>query len=1045
MLNSSTSRHRRVGSGAVVGALVASGLLLTGAPAQAADIDVTRADIANDADPYAGWHLGTGTADQVGITSKGLTMIGKTQVIKGFDDNDNQGLDQSGVNADLSEDLVGAKLGVTGGKVHFQVPIFFDHDGDAETAPKFATLRNNTPATGVTTVEAQDSWTSSGAIGDIPAQAVRPLSEIIAAVEAHEYKTIAFGVFTDTSQISSVASIDFGGDSYSFVGDTSATSTAVDNGDIRDEETSSNYDEWHQGYDDATARHQVTADGLQLVGRSQIIKGYGNNNSTLNAQNANLAFELLDASFTVAAGSDDVHFQVPVFYNDGSGVKFTTLRSGARGEGTNTFDLNDQWQSSKALTGIAANTDASLGTIIAALGQYKTIAFGVLTNTGDTATVSNITFDGRSFDFADAPNLDTTVKNVLERDIAPDEDTYAGWHQGASTNTARIADGKLKLGADKSQIINGYENNSDELDAKNADLREVLRSAAYDVGSGTVHFQIPMFVEDPMTGQTVFTTLRTTAPAAVGSNTFSLGQEWTSSKAIGGVVDANGSALMGDILSALPNYKVIAFGVYADAGADGVVNSISWDGVKYTFVDADPTAEDISTSVRSNNGAVTIPLKGADAEGDVTYTVGNADHGTVDLDGDVATYTPDEDFSGEDTFTYTVSDGGFNTVERTVTVSVNANAAPVVTPGLNAKITEGDDSAKVVLSATDAENDEITGFQLVGQAQPSEGFAFLFPGTNELVFVPAEGLAATEDKSVVLQVTATDSRGAVSAPADVTITVEANDAPTAPDLTASTAFETAVDITLTSTDANGDAISYDGASTAGQVDVNGDVLTFTPQSGFSGPATVTYTASDGRGGSTTGTISVSVGAKPNGVPTAGQIFAQTDAGKSVTVTLQGSDPDGEALTYSASVSSAKGAVRVSGNRLTFTPRNGVAGTVSISYRVTDSRGAAANGTVVVTVNRVKATVRAKIANSKFTSKTKLKVDVTVKAGNAEVDGAKVTIKHGSKTLGTGKIKNGKVRISIGKLKKGTSTLKVSVASTATSTAATTTLKVKVKK
>lgn len=756
----STPRPRRTSAGVAAGALVASGLLLAGSPAQAADATVSRSQIADTATPYAGWHLGAGNADLVDVTADGVTMIGRTQVLNGFANNDSTGLAEDGVNADLTEDLIGSSFDVTGGEVHFQVPIYVDADDDPQTPPQFATLRNNAPATGATTISGGDQWTTSRTIGDVPANSPVPLSVLAGIVETHDYKTIGFGVYTDTNQIGSVASITFADDTYRFVTSGSTTSTTVKDGDVRDEETSASYDKWHQGYANATARHQVTADGLELAGRSQVIKGYSNNNQTLNTQNANLAFELLDASYTVTVGSDDVHFQVPLFFNDGSGAgtKFTTLRSAGNGPGTHTFDLDDQWQSSRALPGIPANTDASLADVITALGTYKTIGYGVLTNAGDSATVSNITFDGASYDFADAPSLSTTTSNALESDIAPNEAVYAGWHQGAATNTARIVGDELRLGAAKSQIINGYPDNSSTLNTRNVDLAEVLRSATYDVESGTVHFQIPMFFEDPQTHETTFTTLRTTAPADLGANTFSLGQEWTSSKAIGGVVDANGSVQLGDILSALPYYKVIAFGVFSDTGANGVVNSISWDGVKHTFVDADPTAGDVETSTRLNT-PVDIELDGDDAESAVTYEVGTADDGTAELDGDTVTYTPDAGFVGEDEFTYTVSDGGYNTVTGTVTVIVGANTDPV-----------------------------------------------------------------------------------------------------AADVTGKTKGGKAVTVTLQATDADGDALTYaaEVEQSVGTVTTNGNKITFTPRSGFVGQANVSYTVTDGRGGSDTGLAKIDV-------------------------------------------------------------------------------------------------------------------------------------------------------------------------------------------
>lgn len=576
-MKTSHTNLRRLGAGAATGALVASGLLLVGSPAQAADITVKSSDIAPDESTYKGWHQGNpNSALASSVSSRGLESIGKSQIINGYDDNTNAGLAEDGVNFDLS-DLVDASFDVVEGKAHFQVPIFFDHDGDDTTAPKFATLRNNTPATANTEISPDDPWTVSQPVGDIPAHVVKPLSEIIDAVEAHDYKTIGFGVFTDTGETSTVKSITFGGDTYAFAAD-GVASTTVKNSQVAVEETNNNYKTWHQGYDDATGRQQVTAKGLELSGKSQVIKGFNNNNDTLNAVNANLAGVIPDASYTVTKGT--AFFQIALRFDNGSGVQFATLRNNGAGEGKNSLSLGDSWQSSRAIGSIAANTDVKLSTIVNALGTYKVIAYGVLTNPGSSATVSNITFGTTSTNFVDAPAAGK-VANVLPKDIAADESVYAGWHQGAATNTARIANGVLNLGADRSQVINGYANNSNDTANGNVDLAEALRTASYTVTGGDVFFQVPVFFEDD-NGDTKFATLRPAAKASPGVNTFSIADEWVSSQDVGSV-QKNVPAQLGDLLSELGSAKVIAFGVYSDAGGNGKVSQITWDGVQHTF------------------------------------------------------------------------------------------------------------------------------------------------------------------------------------------------------------------------------------------------------------------------------------------------------------------------------------------------------------------------------------------------------------------------------------------------------------------------------
>lgn len=80
----------------------------------------------------------------------------------------------------------------------------------------------------------------------------------------------------------------------------------------------------------------------------------------------------------------------------------------------------------------------------------------------------------------------------------------------------------------------------------------------------------------------------------------------------------------------------------------------------------------------TQNTSVAITLIAADPEGDpLTYTIASAPaNGTVSGTGQDITYTPNADFTGEDTFTYEVKDSAGSTATSTVTV----NVAPTVVP-----------------------------------------------------------------------------------------------------------------------------------------------------------------------------------------------------------------------------------------------------------------------------------------------------------------------------------------------------------------------------
>ncbi|HEY6577223.1 MAG TPA: Ig-like domain-containing protein, partial [Mycobacterium sp.] len=165
-----------------------------------------------------------------------------------------------------------------------------------------------------------------------------------------------------------------------------------------------------------------------------------------------------------------------------------------------------------------------------------------------------------------------------------------------------------------------------------------------------------------------------------------------------------------------------------------------------------------------------------------------------------------------------------------------------------------------------------------------------------------------------------------------------------------------IDVLANDTDPDGNPLSVIGVSavapvTAGTVTNNVSNVTFIPNLLFHGVATFAYTISDGRGGSATAPVSITVNPGQNLPPVAKADSASTASGTPVTIAVlaNDTDPNGDPLSVVAVTNGTKGTVVNAGSSVTYTPNAGQSGTDLVTYTVADGRGGIATGTVTVTI------------------------------------------------------------------------------------------------
>ncbi len=182
--------------------------------------------------------------------------------------------------------------------------------------------------------------------------------------------------------------------------------------------------------------------------------------------------------------------------------------------------------------------------------------------------------------------------------------------------------------------------------------------------------------------------------------------------------------------------------------------------------------------------------------------------------------------------------------------------------------------------------------------------------------------------------------------------------PIAEDVTGATDGGATISVKLMGSDANGnsfninqDNVTYalESYASLGTGSVSGDVLTYTPNDNTNGIDNFSYRVYDSNNWpSNIANITIEITGNVNNPPTVDNLSATSD-GEPITITLTGSDPEGDSITFSIVGQPSKGSVSLSGSTATYTPNPSASGSDSFTYKANDGEYDSNIGTVSITL------------------------------------------------------------------------------------------------
>ena len=317
----------------------------------------------------------------------------------------------------------------------------------------------------------------------------------------------------------------------------------------------------------------------------------------------------------------------------------------------------------------------------------------------------------------------------------------------------------------------------------------------------------------------------------------------------------------------------------------------------------------------------------------------NASNGLVTLNGSLATYTPSENYFGDDSFTFSVSDG-IESSSAIVSLSVLAvNDAPVLATVSDVSFDE-DTSGSTSLTASDVDGDDLE-FSISGGSDITATLS-----GSDVSFSAPQDYSGNETFTVsVTDGTVTDSQS-------ITVTVNAvNDAPVANATSSSTQEDQSVVVVLSGSDIDGDNLTFnlDSNASNGLVSLNGSLATYTPSENYFGDDSFTFSVSDGIE-SSSASVSLSVLAVNDALVLATVSDVSFDEDATGSTSLTASDVDGDDLEFSISGGSDITAT-LSGSDVSFSAPQDYSGNETFTVSVTDGT-VTDSQSITVTVNAV---------------------------------------------------------------------------------------------
>ncbi|MCP4424410.1 MAG: tandem-95 repeat protein, partial [Chloroflexi bacterium] len=493
---------------------------------------------------------------------------------------------------------------------------------------------------------------------------------------------------------------------------------------------------------------------------------------------------------------------------------------------------------------------------------------------------------------------------------------------------------------------------------------------------------------------------------------------------------ANDSDVDGDVLTVTaittPTHGVAFLNVDNSVAYTPTLNYAGEDAFVYTIMDSAGAAATatITVTVSNENDNPVAANDESVTDEDMAVTIGVLANDT-DVDGDTLTitsvttptnglaainpdnsitYTPNGNYNGDDSFSYTISDGNGGSATAIVSLTVMpVNDAPTAMD--DSAMTNEDTAVAIPVLDNDSDVDGDT-LTVTVTITPTMGTVIVHPD-NSVTYTPHANEHGEDSFTYAID----DGAGGIDTAVVTLSSIPVNDTPNVVDDIGSLDEDTAVtiDALANDSDVDGDTLTIVAISQPehGTAVINSDyTLTYTPTADYDGGDSFTYTVDDGHGATATALVLLAVD-PVNDAPIANNDVATTPEDTTVTVAVlaNDSDVDGDALSVITLTQPLNGIASINpDNAIVYTPTLNFNDVDTLVYTIDDGHDGLDTATLHITVTPVNDPPTA--ADDLVTTEEDTPIVIDVLGNDVDIDGDSLTVITVTQAISGAVVNNG---------------------------------------